>query len=498
MMISLLSKRKVSSLHGDGWEGIFDCVDEWRRSAERVEEGLIVGIGIGIGDAGGFDDGDMLAVDVDSSDVDSNGGSDNANIIGGSRDPDSSFVLGGVAGHGRDGYRISPTTEVEGDHRQAASGVLNSPSGLAFAEGFVDDNDANEENDEVESDVEGEAGIDMYMPVDKKKRRKKGKKRVLKKKKAGSRCEKTKKMAIGRVAVNRAANVDLEIPPFPSSPGLHAICNTKPKAKTSTKSPRTDKARLKGTAVKETGLRCNPNRASGSQSDPEEAPYMSLSVPEFEKVLFGPGSKNKGVRALVGGSIVSERRGSGRSGKVRKKGKRKASSASGSSKEESVVSEFVLDGRVGERAPRQVHHIPSVVTTTQMLRGEIERAEMLQARVESGEEDGDGGGDDAGDGGGQQNVLMKLESMIKAMSNELGDLESQMVRQKEKKVGRRGRENHISAKATNMGGFGTEFEDDYVFEEEEEGEGDEREGLIQEISTQVAGKLKKMWDDQDE
>ncbi len=292
MMSSLLSKRNVNSKDGL-WDGIYDLIEEWR-------------------------DGDAVQ-DLDVTDlVDGDDGEDEDE----GNQNESSFVIDGV---NSGGYRVAVE---KGDE-------IMSPSGLKFGEGFVDDDDedgdddievgakkiSGEEDDGALTLMDEEGAIDEKVADANVKSKKKRKKKIKKVKKGTKKKSSTgvsaKSGVLSKKKKKAPLNVNMSIPSVPPT-----------------------QTRL--TAKQREALRTKPRpqvprRASPSLSPPPA--FMALSEQEFEKALFGPGSKQKGISALVrsgSGGIASP------NSPKRKavKGKKKKDRGGG-------VGDFLLNGSVG-------------------------------------------------------------------------------------------------------------------------------------------------------
>ena len=184
-------------------------------------------------------------------------------------------------------------------------------------------------------------------------------------------------------------------------------------------------------------------RGRGSPSLSPPPAYMQLSSEQFEKALFGPKSKQKGVAKLAKGKSVGEDilgvTGAAARGEAKKKKKKKQ---------------------------QILHKVPPG-----NLMHTIEQMEDLRESVEAG---------------GDRSVLGTLEGMIQMMSKELGALERNKGDKKGPKKKRRGK------KVGSAIAKGDMIVQD--FDEEEKGE-DDRDEMIDGINEKVAERLKKKWDE---
>mmetsp|Transcript_27514 Transcript_27514/g.52149 ORF Transcript_27514/g.52149 Transcript_27514/m.52149 type:complete len:764 (+) Transcript_27514:53-2344(+) len=308
---------------------------------------------------------------------------------------------------GSDSFQAYNDDEVEDEDE-----LIMSPSGLKFGESFVDDDEEEEGGGEADvnslgseivkleaSEVgEGEgADDDGDEEVEEEKPKKKA---ALKKRKGKKKKKKVNK-------ADKKLNLNMSIPRLPPAVGGR------------------------------------PDVPAGRVSpDAPPVSYLSMEPEDFEKALFGPGSRKHGkgingvVKAAAGGAATSP----SKRPPARKKPARRAKGlwAAGASGATTASPVILKKGLKKKRA---------VLSSS-------EGSTSLSVP------DSSGPGDD-------KVILSKIESMIQTMSSELSAMEKQ--------AGKKGK-----GKSLKGGGKGTA-----------------KDGLIAEISNQVAVRLKEIWEEEE-
>ena len=301
-------------------------------------------------------------------------------------------------------------------------GDVMSPSGLKFAEGFVDDNDNDEAGEEGEERVEEieEAEAEVQEEEEEEEKKKKedeaGEVKSKKKKK-----KKKKKVTDGKRKSTKAKlNLTMEVPGLPPTPKVKLTSNQRKAA-----------ARV----------------AQGRVSPPAAPPmYLKMSSQEFEKALFGPASKAKGISALFKEGVLPST-----PKRKKKKGttlKKKSTGGKKNKDEAEGTTDYLLNGR-NEEGDGSI--LSSPISTSALT--QISAIESLRSTLGSGTEEED------------KIILRKLDVMIQTMTKDLTGLEKKVGKGKAKKRGKRG------------GML----------------KGEEKAELVDEITIQIASRLKQIW-----
>ena len=405
------------------------------------------------------------------------------------------------------GYRVAPTSR----HLGALS-----PSGLKFAEGFVDDEEEEEEEEQER----------MVPEAENKKKKKKTRRKKLKKK--AKKVPKTGVAAITSVsagsksrrrplsAAPRPPWSDVAPPPVSSSPraGLPppppsrsgvASSSSRPRSAPAASTTRTTRVDARPSLVylaaqkARVAVSRTVKRALHTGDDMKPPPYMKMTVPEFERALFGnktnerASGRGRGSAAAAAAAAAARphaRVTAGDTTGVAKRTTLATKTASGKRKKAGRAVAWCDDVEGGTTAAAAA--AAAAVTTTKaggkskgrggssssddeilVSRSSSDSKENRRRNGEDGKKTGfDDDDDDEFDELDEATVLVKLESMIHEMGEELGALESRKLSKALKEKGDGG--------AKTRRGKGVSAVD--------------KESLIKEISAQVHSKLKSLWE----
>lgn len=311
----------------------------------------------------------------------------------------------------------------EGDDEED-EGIM-SPSGLKFGESFVDDDEEEEGGGEadvnslgseivkLEASEVGDEEVEVDVEEEQEEEEDDKPKKALKKKKGKKKKKKT------TTNVDKKLNLNMSIPRLPQRVG---------------------------------GRSDIPGGKRGDGRISPDAPpvsYLSMEPEDFEKALFGPGSKRhgKGIKGVVAAGA-----GAGSGGRSPKK---RAGATAGKGK-------GAVEGSAATTVAAAKVKSPVAVTKKKKVLKKKKKGVSSKDILDGGE--GKQGFDmlDSGDGDDQV-ILEKIEGMIQSMSKELSAMEKQAGKKR---------------KGGKAGGKG------------------QKDGLIQEISNQVAVRLKEIWEEE--
>ena len=262
-----------------GLRGGIKEIDLALEAAEGFEIEAGVDADAGADDAGAGDDVN-LSYDSEGTDNSDDDSEKENNAI----DNDSSFVMEGIKGKA---IKIATPTKAKGDRSIIRDADVMSPSGLRFADGFVDDDDDNQDG-KAANDSFGEQLQSAIDDADKKIHAGK-KKKLLKRKKV---LKKKKKKKVNSVIANalNSSRADATSPvPLQINQGASSkACKAKGKKQASPNFdlsvPQIPPSPYAATIQSKTIRRQSPNVKASNKANPH-----TKTMEDFEKVLFGSG-----------------------------------------------------------------------------------------------------------------------------------------------------------------------------------------------------------------